>query len=65
MPIASALLKVITDGSLGTRTAACSHPYPGDPHNHGLLEEPDASAEGQNPLCGDEITVDLRLTDDQ
>lgn len=30
-------LKVITDGSLGTRTAACSHPYPGDPHNHGLL----------------------------
>jgi len=30
-------LKVITDGSLGTRTAACSHPYPGDPHNHGML----------------------------
>ena len=30
-------LKVITDGSLGTRTAACSHPYPGDPHNHGVL----------------------------
>jgi predicted amidohydrolase YtcJ len=30
-------LKVITDGSLGTRTAACSHPYPDDPHNHGLL----------------------------
>lgn len=30
-------LKVITDGSLGTRTAACSHPYAGDPHNHGLL----------------------------
>jgi predicted amidohydrolase YtcJ len=22
-------LKIITDGSLGTRTAACSHPYPG------------------------------------
>ncbi|QKJ19333.1 amidohydrolase [Microbacterium hominis] len=35
-------LKVITDGSLGTRTAACSHPYPGDPANHGLLTvEPD------------------------
>ena len=31
-------LKVITDGSLGTRTAACSHAYPGDPHNHGLLD---------------------------
>jgi predicted amidohydrolase YtcJ len=30
-------LKVITDGSLGTRTAACSHAYPGDPLNHGLL----------------------------
>ncbi|WP_106814074.1 amidohydrolase [Microbacterium timonense] len=30
-------LKVITDGSLGTRTAACSHPYPGDPHNHGVV----------------------------
>ena len=30
-------LKVITDGSLGTRTAATSHAYPGDPHNHGML----------------------------
>lgn len=30
-------LKVITDGSLGTRTAACSHPYPGNPHNTGML----------------------------
>jgi predicted amidohydrolase YtcJ len=30
-------LKVITDGSLGTRTAACSHAYPGDPHNRGLI----------------------------
>jgi predicted amidohydrolase YtcJ len=29
--------KVITDGSLGTRTAACSHAYPGDPRNHGQL----------------------------
>ncbi|BDV30773.1 amidohydrolase [Microbacterium terricola] len=35
-------LKVITDGSLGTRTAACSHPYPGDPHNHGMLTVPPA-----------------------
>ncbi len=33
-------LKVITDGSLGTRTAACSHSYPGDPHNHGMLTVP-------------------------
>jgi predicted amidohydrolase YtcJ len=30
-------LKVITDGSLGTRTAACSHAYPGDPNNRGVL----------------------------
>ena len=30
-------LKVISDGSLGTRTAACSHPYPGDPQNFGVL----------------------------
>ncbi len=29
--------KAITDGSLGTRTAACAHAYPGDPHNHGVL----------------------------
>ena len=33
-------LKVITDGSLGTRTAACSHAYPGEPHNHGVLTVP-------------------------
>jgi len=32
--------KVITDGSLGTRTAACSHAYPDDPRNHGLLTVP-------------------------
>ncbi|WP_270352694.1 amidohydrolase [Microbacterium testaceum] len=30
-------LKAITDGSLGTRTAACGQHYPGDPTNHGLL----------------------------
>jgi len=30
-------LKVITDGSLGTRTAACSHHYPGEPGNSGVL----------------------------
>lgn len=32
-----AYLKVITDGSLGTRTAACSHPYPDDHDNYGML----------------------------
>ncbi|WP_193596136.1 amidohydrolase [Microbacterium sp. YJN-G] len=30
-------LKLITDGSLGTRTAACSHSYAHDPDNFGVL----------------------------
>ncbi|MFD5214984.1 amidohydrolase [Microbacterium sp. NPDC058345] len=30
-------LKLITDGSLGTRTAACSHAYADDPDNFGVL----------------------------
>ena len=34
-----------------------------NPRNHGLLEPADARAEGQNPLCGDEITVYVRLGD--
>ena len=35
-----------------------------NPRSHGLLEEPDATAEGQNPLCGDEIAVSLRFDGD-
>ena len=35
-----------------------------NPHNHGLLDPADAQAEGQNPLCGDEITVSVRLGHD-
>ncbi|MBT2476239.1 amidohydrolase family protein [Microbacterium sp. ISL-103] len=35
-------LKIISDGSLGTRTAACSHSYPGDPQNFGVLTVPPA-----------------------
>jgi nitrogen fixation protein NifU and related proteins len=31
------------------------------PRNHGLLEPRDAFAEGQNPLCGDEVAVSLRF----
>ncbi len=31
------------------------------PRNHGVLEPNDAVAEGQNPLCGDEITVSVRF----
>ena len=33
-------LKAITDGSLGTRTAACAHHYPGEIGNHGILTVP-------------------------
>ena len=32
-----------------------------NPRNYGLLEPSDAHAEGQNPLCGDEITVSVRF----
>ena len=32
-----------------------------NPRSHGLLEAADAQAEGQNPLCGDEVTVSLRF----
>jgi nitrogen fixation NifU-like protein len=31
------------------------------PRHHGLLDPNDAIAEGQNPLCGDEITVSVRF----
>jgi nitrogen fixation NifU-like protein len=31
------------------------------PHNHGLLDPADARAEGQNPLCGDEVALTVRL----
>ena len=34
-----------------------------NPRNHGLLQSADASAEGQNPLCGDEISVSVRIGD--
>jgi nitrogen fixation NifU-like protein len=32
-----------------------------NPRNHGLLDDADARAEGQNPLCGDEVAVSVRL----
>ena len=35
-----------------------------NPRGHGLLDAPDARAEGQNPLCGDEVTVSLRFDGD-
>jgi nitrogen fixation NifU-like protein len=34
------------------------------PRHHGVLEPHDAHAEGQNPLCGDEVTVYVRFDGD-
>jgi nitrogen fixation NifU-like protein len=34
-----------------------------NPHNYGTLDPADVSAEGVNPLCGDECHVTLRLED--
>ena len=36
-----------------------------NPRRRGSLEHPDAHAEGQNPLCGDEISLDLALEGDR
>jgi nitrogen fixation NifU-like protein len=36
-----------------------------NPRHHGLLEPSDAHAEGQNPLCGDEVAVSLRFDGDR
>ena len=35
------------------------------PRNFGGLEPADASAEGFNPMCGDRLTLRLRLADDK
>ncbi len=34
------------------------------PRNFGGLDAPDASVEGFNPMCGDRLTVRLKLNDD-
>jgi nitrogen fixation NifU-like protein len=34
------------------------------PRHHGVLEDADAHAEGQNPLCGDEISVYVKFRED-
>ena len=33
------------------------------PHNFGVIEEPSATYEGSNPLCGDRITMQLAVRD--
>src|SRR3954451_12267350 len=35
-----------------------------NPRGHGLLEDPDAEAEGQNPLCGDEVSIYVAFGED-
>jgi len=34
-----------------------------NPRNRGHLSSPDATAQGVNPMCGDEINLELTLTD--
>ena len=35
-----------------------------NPRGHGILEGADAQAEGENPLCGDEVTISVRFAAD-
>jgi nitrogen fixation protein NifU and related proteins len=34
-----------------------------NPRNHGHIEQPSAVAEGVNPLCGDELAIELKVED--
>jgi nitrogen fixation NifU-like protein len=35
-----------------------------NPRGHGVIEDADAEAEGQNPLCGDEVSVYVAFGED-
>jgi nitrogen fixation protein NifU and related proteins len=35
-----------------------------NPRGHGLLDDADAQAEGQNPLCGDEVSIFVAFEED-
>ena len=35
-----------------------------NPRGHGVIEDADASAEGMNPLCGDEVAIYVAFGDD-
>ena len=35
-----------------------------NPRGHGLIENADAEAEGQNPLCGDEVSIYVSFEED-
>ncbi len=36
-----------------------------NPRNYGTLEHPDAHAEDSNPLCGDQLAIDLQVEDER
>ena len=35
-----------------------------NPRSYGVIEDADAQAEGQNPLCGDEVAISLKFDGD-
>jgi nitrogen fixation NifU-like protein len=35
-----------------------------NPRGHGTMDDPDADAEGMNPLCGDEVSIYVRFGED-
>jgi len=35
-----------------------------NPRGHGVVSDPDAEAEGQNPLCGDEVSIAVAFDGD-
>ena len=35
-----------------------------NPRGHGVIDPADATAEGQNPLCGDEVSIYVAFADD-
>ena len=35
-----------------------------NPRGHGVMENPDVEAEGQNPLCGDEVSIYVAFRED-
>jgi nitrogen fixation protein NifU and related proteins len=35
-----------------------------NPRGHGVIEHPDAEADGQNPLCGDEVSIYVAFGED-
>jgi nitrogen fixation protein NifU and related proteins len=36
-----------------------------NPRGHGVIEGADAEAEGQNPLCGDEVSIFVQFAEDR